>query len=114
VFAARHFVDRTLNRWNADDVALEARLLTSELVTNTIVHAHSDVDVHIHLTDDCVRVEVEDHAPAMPSPVSASPDAISGRGLQIVSKLASAWGVSPRTDGKVVWFELPTRAASAG
>ena len=30
-----------------------------------------------------------------------------GRGLLVVAALAESWGVSPRRDGKAVWFRMP-------
>lgn len=98
---------RTLDAWDLDETAQVARLLTSELVTNTILHARTEVDIHVVREGDRVRIEIEDHAGGTPAPVKRAQDATTGRGLQIVAGMASAWGVSPRDDGKVVWFEVP-------
>jgi anti-sigma regulatory factor (Ser/Thr protein kinase) len=108
VYAARSFVDRTLGLWHVGEAADVARLLTSELVTNTIVHAHSEIDLRVHLEDHRLRVEVEDDDERVPVPYPRSRDAASGRGLQIVAGMAAAWGVNPCASGKVVWFEVPT------
>jgi len=39
----------------------------------------------------------------------AEPDPLAplGRGVMLVDRLASRWGVEPQCEGKVVWFELP-------
>lgn len=88
-----------------------AELLTDELVTNAIVHAHSKSYLFIRALRDIVRVEVtdpDDHLPAMAAPEA---DAVAGRGLVIVNGLASAWGIERATDGgKTVWFELSPRS----
>jgi len=87
-----------------------ARLLTSELVTNTIVHAQTDIDLLVHVDSERVRVEVQDEDDHLPAPSHPSAEAMSGRGLQIVAGMATAWGVDPRERGKVVWFEVPAVA----
>jgi hypothetical protein len=35
------------------------------------------------------------------------PRGASGRGLKIVSELASSWGIRPTKQGKSIWFEIP-------
>ena len=47
-------------------------------------------------------------------PVTRSPRdpmALTGRGLSLVKDLSATWGVTPRSDGKSVWFELSTAGA---
>lgn len=87
------------------------RLLTNELVTNSIIHARNSPRVHVALTisDDRVRVEVidrEDGEPPTPEPPSLT--RTSGRGLFLVDELSDAWGVD-RNRGTRVWFELLLR-----
>ena len=100
-------------------------LLTSELVTNAVLHAATDVPrpsaeivLSIHRTHDLLRVEVRDHdARPVPRVRFLAPLASqTGRGLDVVALLASAWGSIrvPAGEGKVVWFELRiARAAVA-
>jgi anti-sigma regulatory factor (Ser/Thr protein kinase) len=107
---ARRFVGDVLrHRGLARTEVVEAAvLLTSELVTNAVLHAADgtiNVDVDLDLT--AVRVEVADASEERPAPRVAAPDDTSGRGLHLVEAMARAWGVErPREDGKVVWFEL--------
>jgi anti-sigma regulatory factor (Ser/Thr protein kinase) len=82
-------------------------LLVSEVVTNAIIHAHSEVEVAVRLQPHSVRIDVLDNAGAMPAPRDADDDATSGRGLALVEAVASAWGVEPTDTGKSVWFEVP-------
>ena len=91
--------------WGVD--AEDATLLTSELVTNTVVHAGTRCQLRVRRARDRVRVEVEDENDDVPVPRPCSVDDEHGRGLALVSTLALAWGVDPREHGKVVWFELP-------
>jgi DNA-binding NarL/FixJ family response regulator len=105
---ARRFVDEVLNRWHCESVLDDVKLLVSELVTNAVVHAGSDVEVAVRLLADAVRIEVVDRSPMSPlAPGSPTEDAESGRGLLLVETMASAWGVEPIDHGKSVWFEVP-------
>lgn len=95
-----------------DDHVERAALLVSELVTNAVVHAASDVRIRVSARP-VTRVEVEDDNPRLPDPQpplspSTSMDALEpgGLGLTIVEGLASRWGADRRSQGKVVWFEL--------
>jgi anti-sigma regulatory factor (Ser/Thr protein kinase) len=89
-----------------------AALLVSELVTNAVVHAASDVCIRVSARP-LIRVEVEDHDPRLPEtrPARDTPPVVDalepgGLGLAIVDGLASRWGVDRLADGKVVWFEI--------
>ena len=105
--AARRFMEETLGRWDCGGVLDVVNLLVSELVTNAVVHAHSEPSVAILLTGTTVRIEVTDSAGAMPAVKEAADSDTSGRGMALVETLASAWGVLPRAGGKTVWFEVP-------
>jgi len=105
--SARRFVDQTLHRWEYADLFDVVALLASELVTNAILHARSEVELSVRLTPSAIRVDVADHSLDRPVPREAAPEDTSGRGLALVESLASAWGVEDRPDGKSVWFEVP-------
>lgn len=83
-----------------------AELLTTELVTNAIVHASSKSQLYLRAAGEVVRVEVTDPDDRLPTMGASDVDALNGRGLVIVNGFASAWGVEPTTGGKTVWFEL--------
>jgi anti-sigma regulatory factor (Ser/Thr protein kinase) len=83
-----------------------AMLLTSELVTNAIVHAQSPLTVAVALENQRVRVAVSDQSDSIPVRSKTTPSDESGRGLQLVDALARSWGVEPAAGGKAVWFEL--------
>lgn len=105
---ARRFVDEVLSRWRCEEVLDDVKLLVSELVTNAVVHAGSEVQVAVRLLNDAVRIEVVDRSPATSlRPTHPTQDAESGRGLLLVETMASAWGVEPLEHGKAVWFEVP-------
>jgi DNA-binding NarL/FixJ family response regulator len=104
--AARRFVDDTLAGWETSEVLDTAELLVSEVVTNAVVHGHSDAQVSVRLLRDRVRVEVVDNAPVPIRQPRHQPDATSGRGTALVEALSSAWGIEVLAGGKKVWFEL--------
>ena len=105
--SARRFVDETLRRWQCGELFDVVGLLTSELVTNAILHAHSEIELSVRLTPDAVRIDVADHSASLPAPRDAADEDTSGRGLGLVEALATSWGVDERPGGKSVWFELP-------
>ncbi|MDQ4070922.1 MAG: ATP-binding protein [Actinomycetota bacterium] len=107
VGTARRFVrDVLVSRRVPDGVVSTVELLTSEVVTNAIVHADSGTQLAVRVDDDCVRVAVRDASRRTPVRGPASLDDVSGRGVLIVDELASAWGVEQERNGKRVWFEV--------
>ncbi|MFI7101926.1 ATP-binding protein [Streptomyces sp. NPDC050161] len=89
-----------------DDELADIRLLTSEVVANAVTHAVAACAVCVRTAaGGGVRVEVSDTGPELPHLTVAGSGAEAGRGLQLVAALATAWGVTPGPDGKVVWFE---------
>lgn len=104
--AARRFTEATLLRWGITEVLDVAQLLTSELVTNAVVHARSDIELVLKLNADILRVEVRDRKAALPANRGAAVDDDAGRGIRVVDSLAHRWGASRTGERKVVWFEL--------
>jgi anti-sigma regulatory factor (Ser/Thr protein kinase) len=91
------------------DFAADAQLLTSELVTNAVMHAPSGCQMSAWYVDDAraLRVEVTDAAPDVLQLRSPSaPSHLGGRGLQLVASRSTDWGVLADAGGKSVWFEL--------
>ncbi|WP_157168857.1 SpoIIE family protein phosphatase [Streptomyces typhae] len=112
VATARSFVRDTLQGWGFTDVVDDAVVLTSELVTNAVVHAGTAADVLCLRTEDAVRIEVSDRYPEREIPLQSSPatmgspDREGGRGLQLCAALATRWGVDYTPTHKQVWFQL--------
>lgn len=105
---ARHDLRRALESWDGGAEHLEVvELLISELVTNAVIHASSEVDVVLIVRGDRVRIEVSDRDPSPLDGRSPSEDAESGRGLALVDLLSGTWGVEQGPAGKTVWVELP-------
>ncbi|MEW1956555.1 SpoIIE family protein phosphatase [Kineococcus sp. NPDC059986] len=143
VAAARHAVRQlaSADGWDEDTVDT-AELLVSELVTNAVTHGRSDIRLRASSSARRLLVEVADENDRVPELLPADPDALSGRGLQLVDLAADAWGCrllassgGPDEDadggeddgtddgvdgwtvedggtGKVVWFALDRPAPS--
>ena len=90
----------------SSDLTDTAQLLTSELVTNAVIHGRSPVTVTTVLHDGLLRVEVSDDNSRHPEMRLTDDRALDGRGLHIVALLAARWGVTDQPLGKTVWFEL--------
>lgn len=107
VRAARGFVRRVLANWELQQFTDDAVLITSELVSNAVLHARTAIRLTIS-SDGMhgVRIDVFDENPRLPTPAGAPLHATSGRGLLSVAALASAWGTEDRGEGKVVWARL--------
>ncbi len=120
VATARAFVRDTLQGWGHGDIIDDAVVLTSELVTNAVVHAGTAADVLCLRTDTGVRIEVADRYPEREVPVQSSgqalahPDREGGRGLLLCGALATRWGVEYTSSQKHVWFQLDLPERPAG
>ncbi|CAM5532521.1 hypothetical protein GCM10010329_29250 [Streptomyces spiroverticillatus] len=112
VATARAFVRDTLQGWGHSELVDDAVVLTSELVTNAVVHAGTQADVLCLRTEEGIRVEVGDRYPEREVPLQGTgfnlggPDREGGRGLLLCAALASKWGVEYTPTQKHVWFQL--------
>ncbi|MGW7601507.1 SpoIIE family protein phosphatase [Streptomyces antimycoticus] len=112
VSSVRDFLRDLLHQWNVLPLLDELALTVSEVVTNALIHAQSDVDLRLRAYPDRIRVEVRDSDPYPPVPTALLHDdarnqeAESGRGLLIVDALTQTWGSSPSGRGKTTWFEI--------
>jgi anti-sigma regulatory factor (Ser/Thr protein kinase) len=103
---ARHAVRSRLLREGLDGLVDDATLLTSELVTNAVLHAATPIGVFIACNADALRVEVRDASAAEPAPQDRPATVPGGLGMHILAACAARWGVDRGPDGKAVWFEL--------
>jgi hypothetical protein len=114
--AARDFVTHALQNWRLGGVFPSASLVVSELVTNSTMHAGTEIDVSVAWDRRALRLTVRDHSPGLPLQRQAGLE-VHGRGLTIVAGLSRAFGVLPAADGgKVVWavLDVPTLIPMAG
>ena len=110
---ARSVVAECLAEYVAPSLLETARLLVSELVTNSVLHSGvaegEDIFVRVHVWRGMCRLEVEDsgHEGAIaPRPHLAGGG---GMGLNLVAKLSECWGVERAARGPTrVWAQLPS------
>jgi anti-sigma regulatory factor (Ser/Thr protein kinase) len=106
---ARAFVR---DRWPTaeDEVLDDVTLIVSELVSNAVTHGEPDILLRMRMDPLAIDISVLDHGSGVPQEKVTAPDssATSGRGLSIVDRLASDWGVVPLEGGtgKTVWARL--------
>lgn len=82
-----------------------ARLLTSELVSNAVLHGRGTIVLRALLADQRLLVEVIDQGDGLERTIRQhGPDQVGGNGLHIVEAESSRWGVHEGTTH--VWFEL--------
>ena len=106
VTEARRFVLGALANWQLDSLADTAALLTSEVVTNAILHARTPVEVVVRRLRRGVAVEVSDGSRRQPRVRRAAADATNGRGIALLEQLASTWDVTVHRAGKTVQFTV--------
>ena len=102
---ARQFVSGALNGL-ADDATADALLVVSELVTNALVHAGTDITVRVLTDQEPTRIEVADGSREVPGLRIPSAGARTGRGLLLVEHFTHQWGIEATDSGKVVWFTV--------
>jgi anti-sigma regulatory factor (Ser/Thr protein kinase) len=114
VRTARETVRTLLVASHRPELTDMAVLLTSEAVTNAVNACtgrgcSAPVTLHAGWAGPCrLRVLVHDEAPGRPDCRTPGPDEEGGRGIQLISRGADAWGVCGHGPGrgKATWFEL--------
>ena len=106
VTEARRFVLDALANWDLDALADTSALLTSEVVTNAVLHARTPVGLVVRRLGEGVCVEVTDGSRRQPRTRDATPDATNGRGMALVEQLATTWEVTVHRSGKTVQFTV--------
>jgi anti-sigma regulatory factor (Ser/Thr protein kinase) len=106
--AARRFVAEAVGDGFPDERVDELVLLVSEVVTNAVFHAQTQLEVRVDVFETHVSVQVRDFNDARPATM---PDvgAHGGWGLRLLDQLALRWGVNDEEPGKTVWFEVASR-----
>jgi anti-sigma regulatory factor (Ser/Thr protein kinase) len=129
--AARRLVRDALIAWGVDQLVEDACLCVSELTSNAALHSASPYfDIVLDDQPGSVRICVDDQGPVPAaavvqrdrSPVEELDDDLSalealtstGRGLMIVSAIASDWGVEETSAGKRVWAQLTYDPGATG
>jgi anti-sigma regulatory factor (Ser/Thr protein kinase) len=103
---ARRMVVAQLSAWGLAELADDARLIVSELLTNAALHARPPVSMKLTRLSSGVKLEVSDGSVEMPLLIRAGTDVMTGRGWMLIAALSKDWGVTPSAGGKVVWATL--------
>ena len=107
VGTARRFIEARTAAWSFPEPAgSQLVLIGSELVTNAVLHARTELTLTLELRDGRARISVKDRSKAPPTLRHYQADALTGRGLGVVAALSDSWGISAAADGKVVWAEV--------
>ncbi|MFB9182469.1 SpoIIE family protein phosphatase [Dactylosporangium sucinum] len=105
---AREAIRTIVHEWDLGPLLDEALLLVTELTTNSVVHAGTEVDLEITASAAALTVAVLDFRPGQVGPKAEQSGTLDerGRGLLLVDQMATAWGTLHFTGGKGVWFRL--------
>jgi anti-sigma regulatory factor (Ser/Thr protein kinase) len=96
-----------------EELTNDLRLLTGEVVANSVRHTQAACVVSVRCIGERLRVEVTDVDATLVRPSQAEPMDENGRGLFLVDALATKWGAERCAAGKKTWFELAVPASGA-
>lgn len=105
VGSGRRLVADALAAWDLDALTYTAALLTSEVLTNSVLHARTPMVLSIERSGpNAVTISVRDRSKVGPRRRRHAQDATTGRGLELLDRLAQSWQVQSHADGKTVSF----------
>jgi hypothetical protein len=105
--AARDFVSRCCLDWRLQHGIPSAVLVVSELVTNSLAHAGTEIDVTLSAVGTTLCLAVLDGNGDPPRLVRSGSKQGRGRGMHVVEGFSRAWGSLPGPDGgKSVWVVI--------
>lgn len=105
VGAGRRLVAEALAAWHLEELTYTATLLTSEVLTNSVLHARTPLLLTVERAGaDCVSISVRDGSAHLPRRRRHALDATTGRGIEMLDQLAQHWQVVPSEQGKTLTF----------
>jgi anti-anti-sigma factor len=109
---SRELVRRACAGWELPHLVEPAQLVLSELVSNAVSHARTDIDVTVALRWEHLQLVVRDGC-ADPPRKRAGPrgQPHAGLGLRLIEDACASWGWIPTGVGKAVWAILPLHRA---
>ena len=106
---ARRVARSALAEWGLSDLDDTVTLLVTELVSNGIRHAQTQLELILTFDGSCLRIAVTDGDPRPPVARVRRGLTAGGWGLALVESLSSQWGTDlDEAAGKTVWFEIDT------
>jgi anti-sigma regulatory factor (Ser/Thr protein kinase) len=107
VGAGRRLVVEALSDWDLDGLIYTASLLTSEVITNSILHARTAIVLTVERSGtDTVTISVHDGSALLPRRRHHAGDATTGRGLELLDRLSQSWRMQKDGDGKTLTFTV--------
>jgi anti-sigma regulatory factor (Ser/Thr protein kinase) len=108
VVNGRRLAARTMRTWSLLDGEEAVTAIVAELVANAVRHAGTPLELRLLRKPGRVRVEVRDRSSALPKLHEPEPLGEGRRGLFLVDRYSSSWGVELNASGggKVVWAEV--------
>jgi anti-sigma regulatory factor (Ser/Thr protein kinase) len=107
VGAGRRLVNAALSDWDLQELSYTAALLTSEVLTNSLLHARTQIVLTVERTGPTtVSISVHDGSRLVPRRRTHARDATTGRGLELLDQLSQSWRVQPDDTGKTITFTL--------
>lgn len=104
---ARQLVRTILRDAGQEQWTDAAELACSEVVTNAILHAHTEIELTVDVQPDRVRVGVRDFSAVLPVQRDYNEHATTGRGMALVAALTREHGIADvGPAGKTVWFTV--------
>ncbi|MFF4283438.1 SpoIIE family protein phosphatase [Streptomyces kronopolitis] len=105
VSEARGLATSCLSGWELDDLAINAELIVSELVTNAIRYGKGPIRLRL-IRQATLICEVSDASSTSPRLRHARTTDEGGRGLFLVAQLAHRWGTRYTPEGKIIWADI--------
>lgn len=104
---ARDLVAEACSAWHGEQFTEIGQLVISELVSNAVLHSGTPIEVELRLDRDHLVIRVHDDGDGLPAIVPPQYRTVGGVGLDLVSRAAQSWGVTPDPHGgKDVWCVL--------
>lgn len=112
---ARDFIAQACASGRGEQYSELGQLVISELVSNAVRHSGTVIEIEVRLESDRLWLCVHDEGGGVPMIVPPESRTVGGVGLELVSSVSSAWGVTPDPrGGKDVWCVLPAGGAANG
>jgi hypothetical protein len=83
-------------------------LLVTELVSNGVRHAGTQLELLMTYNGSCLRIAVTDGDRRPPVARVRQELTVGGWGLTLIDSLSTGWGTDIGASGKTVWFEIDT------
>lgn len=109
---ARLHAVHVLHEWGLRELADDAAVIVSELITNAadasaVLPERPPVTLRLFATETALMIEAWDQSPSDPQPCAVDDDDECGRGLTVVAALSARWGCERTAyQRKMIWAEL--------